>query len=253
MKGWPAMVAWLRGLERETREVLREIAHSRSLRTGALFLLPYAGVLVGLDVAAHYGEITEAHLPVQFFLSQDRSFGEYLEYSLTFAVATLLFLMWRARGSLAYLANAILFFWLTLDNAFEVHERFGHWAAPAFVGWPVPVDANHLAEAGLFLAIGVIWATGLWGALRVARPRAAVHSLILAGCIGVTAFFGIVVDLLVVWGEQSPALHEFATFIEDGGEFAMICIAFLLTVAIFDIEKKRWSLAAEADPGIPTS
>lgn len=224
---------------RETISVLTEIAFSRSLRTAALFLLPYAGVLVGLDVAAHYGELTNAHLPVQFFLASDGGFGEWLEYALTFAVAAMLFAMWRWEGASVYLANALLFAWLTLDNSVEIHERFGHAFAGAFAGWPLPVAPNDIGEASLFLAIGAFWLVALFVSLRKARLRAAVESLILAGCVAAAAFFGVVVDMMVVWGEHTQAMIEVETFVEDGGEFAMICAAFLIAVALFDTARRR--------------
>ncbi|RXZ64401.1 hypothetical protein [Pelagerythrobacter rhizovicinus] len=224
---------------RETLAVLTEIAFSRSLRTAALFLLPYAGVLVGLDVAAHYGELTDAHLPVQFFLASDGGFGEWLEYALTFAVAAMLFVMWRWDGASVYLANALLFAWLTLDNSIEIHERFGHAFESWFGGWPLPVEPNDIGEASLFLAIGLVWLIGLSISLHHARLRAAVESLILAGCVAAAAFFGVVVDLVVVWGPHTQAMIEVETFIEDGGEFAMICITFLIAVALFDVARRR--------------
>lgn len=230
---------------RETASVLTEIAFSRALRTAALFLLPYAGVLVGLDVAAHYGELTEAHLPVQFFLASDGGFGEWLEYALTFAVAAMLFVIWRWDGASVYLANALLFAWLTLDNSIEIHERFGHAFAGAFAGWPLPVAPNDIGEASLFLAIGAFWLAALFASLRHARLRQAVESLILAGCIGAAAFFGVVVDLIVVWGPHTQTMIEVETFIEDGGEFAMICAAFLIQVALFDAARRR---ARQAPP-----
>lgn len=227
-----------RALFREAVSVLTEIAFSRSLRTAALFLLPYAGVLVGLDIAAHYGELTEAHLPVQFFLASDGGFGEWLEYALTFAIAAMLFVMWRWDGASVYLANALLFAWLTLDNSIEIHERFGHAFQAWFAGWPLPVAPNDIGEASLFLAIGAFWLVALFVSLRQARLRAAVESLILAGCVAAAAFFGVVVDLIVVWGPHTQTTIEIETFIEDGGEFAMICIAFLIAVALFDAARR---------------
>ncbi|USA39556.1 hypothetical protein [Pelagerythrobacter marinus] len=226
-------------IHRETMTILREIAFNRSLRIAALLLLPYAGVLVGLDVAAHYGRLTEAHLPVQFFLSSDGGFGEWLEYSLTMAVSAMLFVTWLWEGASVYLANALLFAWLTLDNSAELHERFGHAFAHWFEGWPLPVGANDIGEASLFLAIGAVWIAALLVSLHHARLRAAIESVILAGCIAAAAFFGVVMDLVVVWGDRTPAMREFATFVEDGGEFAMICIAFLVALALFDEARRR--------------
>ncbi len=234
---------------RESLHVLREIALARASRTAALVLLPYAGVLVGLDVAAHYGALTEAHLPVQFFLASDGGFGEWLEYSLTAAIAAMLFVMWRWERASVYLANAVLFAWLTLDNGVEVHERFGHAFAAWFAGWPLPVAPNDIGEASLFLAIGGFWLAALYLALRGARLRPAIESLILAGCVAGAAFFGVIVDMMVVWGEHTQAMIEVETFIEDGGEFAMICLAFLIAVALFDgARRRRAGQAANLSP-----
>ncbi|WP_374407941.1 hypothetical protein [Pelagerythrobacter sp.] len=235
---------------RETLAVLKEIAGARSLRTAALFVSPYAGLLVGLDVAAHYGELTDAHLPVQFFLASDQGFGEWFEYALTAAVAAMLLVMWRWDGASVYLANAALFAWLTLDNSIEIHERFGHAFTSWFAGWPLPVAPNDIGEASLFLAIGAFWLAALCLSLHGARLRPAVESLILAGCVGAAAFFGVIVDLVVVWGSHTQAMIELETFIEDGGEFAMICLAFLIAVALFDAARRRRSALGGEPPAL---
>lgn len=234
------MESWARMLVSEARFVACEIARSPALRRAALVLLPYIGVIVGLDVAAHYGSITEAELPVQFQISQDRSFGEYLEYAFTAAVAAMLLLLWRRTGATAYLANAVLFVWLTADNAFEIHEGFGHRIAdllPVQASWQVA--ANDIGEAMLFGAVGLLWAAGLWSSLRAAALRSVIHALILAACVAGAAFFGVAVDLAVVWGEHTLLILELLTWLEDGGEFAMISLAFFLAVGIFDGEKQR--------------
>ena len=102
----------------------RDLVQSPAFRHAALLILPYAGLLVGLDIASRYGELTGALLPRDFMLSQDRSLGEYLEYGLMTAMAIMLLRMWRRDGSPLYLVNAILFVVLTLDNALEIHEAF---------------------------------------------------------------------------------------------------------------------------------
>lgn len=219
-------------------ENLREISRAPALRIAALLVLPYAGVLVGLDVAARYGELTGAHLPYQFFLSQDLGFGEYLEYVLTTGIALLLFLLWRSDRSPIYLVNAMLFAVLTADNALELHEKFGFWVAP-WMPQGLPVAPHHLGEPLLFALIGAAWLAGLALSLRASRITPVVNALLITGCIGVTAFFGIVVDEMVVYGPHTEARTQIEAFIEDGGEFAMILIAFLLTVAMFDVERRR--------------
>ncbi|MCK0127299.1 hypothetical protein [Erythrobacter sp. F6033] len=206
----------------------------------ALVLLPYAGVLIGLDVAAHYGSLTEAELPVQFYLASDRSFGEYLEYALTAAIAVMMLLIWRRERAVICLAQAVLFVWLTLDNWVELHETFGLTAGPFFPQIPgIPVEPSHLAEASLMLGVGAFWLVSLALAVRSIRGRALVFNLALAGCVFGAALFGVAVDLLVVWGEQGKVFHAILTFTEDAGEFAMIILAFLLTVGFFDLEYRQ--------------
>jgi hypothetical protein len=240
-----AVISWFRSLTQELIDAGRVILTSVAVRKVMFFLWPYVGVIVGLDVAAHYGDATGAELPVQFFISQDHGFGEYLEYSLTTACAVMLFVMWRRLGGLAYLTNAVMMVWLTLDNSLEFHERFGHWVAP-WIPDPAnsPVHANDIGEMLFFAMVGAIWLVGLVSALFSARPRAAVHSLYIAAGIGCAAVFGVFVDMFVTWGPHTIAQTDFQAWLEDGGEFAFINFTFLMVVAFFDAERRRWSARA---------
>jgi hypothetical protein len=241
-----ALAAWLSSLTAEALEAARTILASRAVRTAMMFIWPWAGVIVGMDLAAHYGDATGAALPVQLFISQDHSFGEYLEYSLTSACAVMLFVMWRRLGGFAYLANAAMMVWLTIDNALEFHEAFGHWVAP-FIPDPAnsPVHANDIGEMLFFAGVGAIWLAGLASALLSARPKAAVHSLYIAAGIFGAAVFGVLVDMAVTWGPHTLAAKDFQTWLEDGGEFAFINFTFLIVVAFFDAEKRRWQGRSE--------
>lgn len=235
--------AWGRRLPpwlRAAGGVLAELATARGAFWAALLILPYAGVLVGLAVAAHYGALTGAPLPVQFFLSSDEGFGEWLEYALTASAAVMLLLLWSRDREWAYLTNAALFAWLTADNSLQIHEAGGRALAPYLDDFgSLPIEPHHIGETVTFLAVGLLWLAGIWLSIRHARFRPLVYSLLLAACIAAGSFFGVIVDIMVVWGEHSPALLEIETFIEDGGEFAMIILAFLVTVAIFDVERRR--------------
>lgn len=90
-------------------ESCSQLPRSSALRLVLMCIILYACVLVGLDVAAHYGDATGAALPTQFFISQDGSFVEFLEYALTTAAAVLLFVLWLRSRALVYLTRAILF------------------------------------------------------------------------------------------------------------------------------------------------
>ena len=218
--------------------ILCRLIANTAWRRVAFFLLPYACLLVGMDVAAHYAIATGFRLPDQMLLSEDGGFGEWLEYSLTAATCVMLALLWRWRGSLAYLANAVLFAWMTIDNALQFHERSGAIIGPYLEGLPLPASAEHVGEALFVVGIGLLWLVGLAASLWRGQLAPALHSLVLAGCVAGTAVFGVVVDLFSNDIVGNPYYQELAIFIEDGGEFAMIIVSFLVALAIFDCERK---------------
>lgn len=231
-----------------------EIARSRALHIALMVVIPYACVLVGLDVAAHYGDATGAALPVQFFMSQDGSFAEFLEYALTAAAAALLFMVWLRSRAAVYLTSAVLFVWLTLDNWGEVHEQLGFVLAgdmPLFA-W-LPVHPNHLAETLVFGVVGMVWLAGMALALRQADKRAAIHGVLIAACIAGAAVFGVAVDMVTSWGKHTPAMLNLLAFIEDEGEFVMIIAMFAVSVGIFDVERRRLAAISPARPGLHTA
>jgi hypothetical protein len=240
------LTRWLSSLTSEAIGEGREILASRAIRTAIRWIWPYAGVIVGMDAAAHYGDATGAELPVQLFISQDHSFGEFLEYSLTTACAVMLWRMWRDTRASAYLANALLMVWLTLDNAMEFHEKFGHWVAP-YIPDPAgsPFHANDIGEMLFFLAVGAMWLIGLSRSLFSARPLPAIHSLYIAAGVAMTAFFGVVVDIFNT-GPETLVTKNISTWIEDGGEFAFINLTFLIVVAFYDAHRR--AIAAGARP-----
>lgn len=225
-------------LGREARLVLGELFANPAWRRIAFFLLPYAGAIAGMDVAAHYGSVTNVLLPTQMYLSEDGGFGEYLEYSLTAATAVMLYLMWLWDRAALYLVNALLFAYLTADNSLQFHERFGHWIAPAMPqGLPLP--ANDCGEMLLFATIGALWIAALALALVRAQARPAAHALILAAGVAGAAFFGVIADAVTSWGDKSAYWIAFDAWLEDGGEFVMIIATFLACCAMFDIERRR--------------
>lgn len=216
------------------------LLRSRAMRLALFCIIPYACVLVGLDVAAHYGDATGAALPVQFFMSQDGSFAEFLEYSLTTAAGVMLFVLWLRDRALVYLTSAILFAWMTLDNWVEIHEQLGFLlgAVMPAESW-LPVQPNHLAETLVFLVVGGAWALGILAAILKADKRAAIYGMLISVFIAGAAVFGVAVDLATSWGDHGPMAINLFAFIEDEGEFAMIVLVFALCVAIYDVETGR--------------
>lgn len=233
---------------------INQLLRSGALRLALMCIIPYACVLVGLDVAAHYGDATGAALPVQFFMSQDGSFGEYLEYSLTSASAVLMVLLWLRNRSLVFLTSAILFAWMTLDNWVQIHEQAGFVIGALLPRIPfIPMEPNHIAETLVFGVVGMIWLAGMLAALRQADRRGAIYGILIACCIAGAAVFGVAVDFATSWGDHGPAMLNVFAFIEDEGEFVMILLVFALCVGIYDVEMRRLGLRSDPHPAPLTS
>ncbi|MFA6220042.1 MAG: hypothetical protein WC692_09740 [Erythrobacter sp.] len=242
LSGAPGLRGRITALRRETGRTLGDLFANRAWRRIAFFLLPYAGTIAGMDVAAHYGSVTGALLPAQLYISQDGGFGEYLEYSLTAAMAGMLFVLWLRTRAMPYLGNALLFVYLTVDNSLQFHERFGHWIAPA-MPQDLPLRANDCGEILLFAIIGAAWLVSLTVALLRSQLRPAAHALILAAGIVGAAFFGVAADAATSWGKKTACRIAFEAWLEDGGEFAMLIATFLACCALFDIERRARAFA----------
>lgn len=238
----------------EIGRAARDIALSRAMHRALMLVVPYACVLVGLDVAAHYGDATGAYLPVQFFMSEDHSFAEFLEYSMTGCAALFMMLCWLRHRSPVYIANALLFVWLTLDNWVELHEKFGLAVAPLLPvpSW-LPLGANHLAELIFFGMVGTVWLAGVISAHLRAEPREAVYGVLIGVCIALVSVFGVFVDLMTSFGEHSVVWLNLLAFIEDEGEFFMLMLSFAVSVGIFDVERRRAGQPQAAAKGLRTA
>ena len=229
----------------DLKQAVIDVALSRAMHRVLMLIVPYACVLVGLDVAAHYGDATGAYLPVQFFMSEDHSFGEFLEYAMTGSAALLMLLRWLRTRAPFYLASAILFAWLTIDNWVEVHEQVGLALAPVLPvpAW-LPLKANHLGELFFFAAVGAVWLAGTVSAYWRSEKREAVYGLTIGACIVLTAVFGVFIDTLTSLGEHTPNMLNFLAFLEDEGEFAMLMLTFAVSVGIYDVERRQDTAAA---------
>jgi hypothetical protein len=227
-------------------DICGPLLKSPAMRLALMCIIPYACVLVGLDVAAHYGDATGAALPVQFFMSQDGSFAEYLEYSMTIAAGTMMLLLWLRSRALVYLASVILFAWMTLDNWIEIHEQLGYIIGAILPpeNW-LPVHPNHIAETLVFLVVGGVWALGILTAILKADKRGAIYGMLISLFIAGAAVFGVAVDLATSWGDHGPMALNLFAFVEDEGEFLMILLTFALCVGIYDVETRRSKAMAD--------
>jgi len=169
-------------------------------------------------------------------LDVDRGYSEFFQYmKLLWTSVLLVCLCLRARES-GYLAWALLFAYLLVDDSFSVHEKVGEMLAHrlAFEGALRlrAVDFGELlvsATAGAVLAVGLAWAY-LRGAAEFRQSSR--HLLVL---LLVLVFFGVVVDMVHIALDPVDWLDKSFVILEDGGELVAMSFitwyAFLLLVA----------------------
>jgi len=71
-----------------------------------------------------------------FSIGQDRGYGEFFQYTKELWVAILLFLLGLRKRKFLYIIFAFLFLYFLIDDALEVHERFGAFLSEI---WCIPI------------------------------------------------------------------------------------------------------------------
>ena len=169
-----------------------------------------------------------------FSLEADNGVPEAFQYVKQFWVALCMALMFRRTRAVVYVGWAIVFAFLLLDDAFQIHERFGKWLSQEY-SLPVafglrPDDIGELLFAA---AIGVVTmlliGVGFWWGdvdARLVSRDMALLVILLAG-------LGVGMDLLhVIAYFKAPLLAQFLLIVEDGGEMLVVSamVAYMVNV-----------------------
>jgi hypothetical protein len=197
-----------------------------------LFLATDIGFIL-LHLVYVYTDLTSNQI---FSLDTDRGFSEIFQYIKEYWIALLLGFFAIKTRSFSYLSWSLLFFYLLLDDAAEIHERLGLWLSIQFAFTDMfnlrAVDFGELlvsGSVGLFFLISIA-ATYYFGD-RSSREVSKYLTMLLFAL----AFFGVVVDMLHIAFEFS-FLEPWFIIAEDGGELVVMsliaCLIFSLSLKI---------------------
>lgn len=158
-----------------------------------------------------------------WLISRDRGFPELFQYLKEASIVALTVQLFRARGSLVYLAWAVAFTYLLLDDSLEIHETVGDWVAEGLgFGTILGIEARDLGQVLVSASAGAV----LLGFAAVATLRDRSPARALSAQLGLIivalAFFGVVTDVI-------DAIDLFG-IVEDGGEMAAMSFAVGATV-----------------------
>lgn len=169
-----------------------------------------------------------------YALDADRGMAELYQYmKLLWLCACMALAFWQTRGWV-YLGWMALFGLLLVDDATQVHERYGELLAtqlglePAF-GLRALDFGEILIAAGIgCIAVALVLLT-FWRGSRQAQHLSADMLCLLCAL----AFFGVFFDALhTIAYFEMPALNVWLTLIEDGGEMIVVSV---ITAYAFDV------------------
>ncbi|HEX6980470.1 MAG TPA: hypothetical protein VF342_14340 [Alphaproteobacteria bacterium] len=169
-------------------------------------------------------------------LDWDGGLPEIFGYVQTAATALLLLALARRTGRAMYAALGGIFLVILADDALMIHETLGDAIAmdlnlPWFVGLR-PQDFGELAaDGGMLLLVGALF---VYGIRRSDRDDIDV-ALLFAAIVGAIAFFGVVVDMLVIelYYGLSRRFARLLSVLEDGGELVGMTLALLVAVTLY--------------------
>ena len=170
-----------------------------------------------------------------FRIDRDGSYAEWFVYLQTAACVSLLVGVFRATRQPIYLAWALIFLFVVLDDSLLIHERVSiflveRFDLPALSG----LRPHESGELITWAAAGTVLLALLgWGFIR-SRPGARVAGVVFAIPLGLLVFFAIGIDMLhVALSEPGATLYGLLAIVEDGGEMLSIGLACALAYVLY--------------------
>ena len=196
------------------------------------------GLLISIDllfIAVHVLHVWSPWMNASHFsLESDRGMAELYQYVKLIWLSSCMMLAFLQTRLPVYLGWMLLFGFLLLDDAIQMHERAGWWFADQF-GFTAALGlrAKDFGEIAFAACIGLTAvALAILTFWRGAAQSKHVSADILC-LLCVLAFFGVFFDALhTVAYFESPSLAPVLTLIEDGGEMIVVSV---ITAYAFDI------------------
>jgi hypothetical protein len=213
--------------------VATPVAHRPTNPAWTLLLLLLAADLAFIVLHVLYVE-TSLLRGRPFSLEADNGLPEAFQYVKQFWVALCMAAMFRRARQVVYIGWMVVFTFLLLDDAFQIHEHIGQWLGAQY-SLPVafglrPDDIGELLFASLIGGITtVLIGVGFWRGdadARIVSRDMVIMVIVLAG-------LGVGVDILhVITYFKAPLLAQFLLILEDGGEMLVVScmVAYMVNV-----------------------
>lgn len=157
-----------------------------------------------------------------FSIGQDRGYGEFFQYTKELWVAILLFLLGLRKRKFLYIIFAFLFLYFLIDDALEVHERFGAFLSDFLNFQPnLGLRAIDFGELAVSIFFGALFFIAIGITHHQSDSSARTVSKYLIILIVLLALFGVVMDMLEII-VQHAVVNPILVMIEEGGEMLVM-------------------------------
>jgi len=157
-----------------------------------------------------------------FSIGQDRGYGEFFQYTKELWVAILLFLLGLRKRKFLYIIFAFLFLYFLIDDALEVHERFGAFLSDFLNFQPnLGLRAIDFGELAVSIFFGALFFIAIGITHHQSDSFARTVSKYLIILIVLLALFGVVMDMLEIIVEHA-VVNPILVMIEEGGEMLVM-------------------------------
>lgn len=226
--------------------MLKEIFYTernKPLTKVLILLLGIDGVLILLSVIRlvlrrFFDSYQGILLSDMFSIIYDRGLGEYFQYFKEIWIVVVFIIIFRDTRLKIYVGWSVLFFYVFLDDFFQIHEKGGEIFAQRFEGISFgPFRAQDVGELLVLSVIGLLLLLILFVGFRSVSNIHRSRNMILGVLLVVLVGFGVILDVVSSvfnWYELKMVLH----LVEDGGEMIVISII-LWAVLIFS---KDWDI-----------
>jgi len=191
-------------------------------RRWLLLLLGLDLFFIGLHLAYTYTPLLDR---TAFDITRDRGFAEFFQYAKFLWLVVAFLAMRRLRPSHGYASWALLFGFLLLDDAIEIHEHGGRMlAASLSLSTAFGLRGADFGEATMAVAAATVLLFPILAGFLRGPPdyrELAGRLLILVAALGCC---GVVVDMVHMMARGRPPLDTILLILEDGGEMAVLSV-----------------------------
>lgn len=195
-------------------------------------------LLLSADIAFVVLHLLHAYTPYAasdlFDVGKDRGFAEIYQYVKWYWITILMLGLAIHTRSIAYCFWALIFGFLLIDDACQVHERMGDIIATRFgYGTWLLLKPDDWGELTMGLLAGIVILLLIGCAFRLGNAENRKVSKKLCWLLGTIILFGVVIDMVHVILKFLPIGPVLAA-IEDGGEMIVASMACWYAYAVLE-------------------